>query len=145
MACYYIQYSKNATSSYEENVYRCVSFCIYHASGSAESNGPWLECPDLLWDRNTAAVSTGRVTLIDNDCTACGSQPPPPPPDLKYDCLNGGCIPKTTYNTPGVFPSLAACQSGCAKNSNCTGECVSADELAALQQAAGTVRSRLCS
>lgn len=65
-------------------------------------------------------------------------------PNESYDCINGGCIPKATYSTPGVFASLAACQSGCAKNSNCAGECVSAAELAALQAAAGTVRSRLC-
>ena len=65
--------------------------------------------------------------------------------DQPYDCVNGGCVPKTTYSTPGLFVSLAACQAGCAKNSTCTGECVSAEELAALQQAAGTVRSRLCS
>jgi hypothetical protein len=65
-------------------------------------------------------------------------------PAQKFDCLNGGCIPKSTYNTPGVFANLAACQSGCAKNSNCTGECVSAEELAALQQAASNLRSRLC-
>jgi hypothetical protein len=61
-----------------------------------------------------------------------------------YDCINGGCIPKTTYNTPGVFASLAACESGCAKNSNCTGECVSTDEIAALQQAASALQARLC-
>jgi hypothetical protein len=61
-----------------------------------------------------------------------------------YDCINGGCLPKTTYNTPGVFASLAACQSGCAKNSNCKGECVSADELAALQQAAANLKARYC-
>ena len=66
-------------------------------------------------------------------------------PDQKYDCVNGGCVPKTTYNTPGVFASLAACQSGCATNSNCLGECVEATELAALQQAANALQSKFCS
>jgi hypothetical protein len=66
------------------------------------------------------------------------------PPDTPCDCLNGGCVPKTTYNTPGIFPTLAACQSGCAKNSNCIGECVSAEELAALQQAANNLQSKFC-
>jgi hypothetical protein len=61
-----------------------------------------------------------------------------------YDCINGGCVPKATYNTPGVFASLAACQSGCAKNSNCTGECVPAEEIAALQQAANNIRAKFC-
>jgi hypothetical protein len=62
----------------------------------------------------------------------------------RHDCVNGDCVTKTTYNTPGVFETLAACQSGCGQNSNCTGECVSAEELAALQQAANNLRSRLC-
>lgn len=67
-----------------------------------------------------------------------------PDPSQPCDCINGGCVPKTTYNTPGVFPTLAACESGCAKNSNCAGECVSAAEIAALQQATSTLRSKLC-
>ncbi len=69
----------------------------------------------------------------------------PNPLDLvPCDCVNGGCVPKTTYNTPGVFPSLAACQSGCAKNSNCTGECVDPSEIAALGQALNTLQSKFC-
>jgi hypothetical protein len=65
-------------------------------------------------------------------------------PIQQYDCINGGCIPKATYNTLGKYASLAACQSGCAKDSNCTGECVSAAELAALQQAANNLQSKFC-
>ncbi len=65
-------------------------------------------------------------------------------PDRPCDCVNGGCVPKTTYNTPGIFPTLAACQSGCAKNSNCTGECVDPAEIAALGQALNTLQSKFC-
>jgi hypothetical protein len=65
-------------------------------------------------------------------------------PSVRCDCVNGGCVPKTTYNTPGVFPTLAACQSGCAKNSNCTGECVDPAEIAALKQAVNTLQSKIC-
>ena len=65
-------------------------------------------------------------------------------PNQPYDCVNGGCVPKETYKTPGAFASLAACQSGCAKNSNCTGECVNPAELAALQQAASNLQSKIC-
>ena len=70
------------------------------------------------------------------DCEVDKNQP--------FDCLNGGCVPKTTYNTPGVFLNLAACQAGCATNSTCTGECVSTAELAALQQAANQLQSKFC-
>jgi hypothetical protein len=65
-------------------------------------------------------------------------------PNQTHDCVNGGCIPSTTYNTPGKYANLADCQSGCAKDSTCNGECVSAADLANLQQAAGLVQSRLC-
>jgi len=68
----------------------------------------------------------------------------PIPPNQPFDCLNGGCIPKATYNTPGVFPSLAACQLGCAKNSNCAGECVSPAQMADLQSATANLIARYC-
>jgi hypothetical protein len=61
-----------------------------------------------------------------------------------YDCINGGCLPKATYGTPGIFTTLAACTSGCAKNSNCQGECISAEEIAALSQAANSLKSKIC-
>jgi hypothetical protein len=62
----------------------------------------------------------------------------------KCDCLNGGCISQQTYNTPGKYASLEDCQARCAKDSNCDGECVSAAEIAALQQTANLVRNKLC-
>jgi hypothetical protein len=77
-------------------------------------------------------------------CAGCCTDPVGISSAQSYDCINGGCVPKTTYNTPGVFATLAACESGCAKNSNCTGECVSTSELAALAQAANTLQSKNC-
>lgn len=154
MPCFRIQYNKNSanTSSWEADVLRCVSSCIYMDSGSSNNNGPWLDCPDLLWNASTAWVAVGRVTFVSSDCTNCSGDTPPDfvdpntsvNPNQKFDCLNGGCIPSVTYKTPGFYASLAACQSGCAKNSDCNGECVEAAELAALQQAANSVRERLC-
>ena len=64
--------------------------------------------------------------------------------DSACDCINGGCLPAAMYSTPGKFSNLANCQSACAKDSTCTGECVSPEQIAALQQAASNVRSRLC-
>jgi hypothetical protein len=65
-------------------------------------------------------------------------------PSVPCDCINGGCLPKTVYGTPGVFANLAACQSGCAKNSNCTGECVDPAEIAAHRQALNNLQSKIC-
>lgn len=61
-----------------------------------------------------------------------------------YDCVNGGCVPKATYGTPGVFSTLAACQAGCAQNSPCTGECVDPAEIAAHRQALNNLQSKFC-
>lgn len=33
-----------------------------------------------------------------------------------YDCLNGICVKKDVYNTPGIFASLADCQAICTSN-----------------------------
>jgi hypothetical protein len=74
------------------------------------------------------------VTLV-----GCG-----PTPDQPCDCVNGGCVPKTTYNTPGVYANLAACQAGCAQNSPCTGECVDPAEIAGLRQALNNLQSKFC-
>ncbi len=65
-------------------------------------------------------------------------------PSQPCDCLNGNCVPKATYNTPGYYANLADCKSGCGKNSPCNGECVSASEVAALQQAAENLIARVC-
>jgi hypothetical protein len=62
----------------------------------------------------------------------------------KCDCINGGCLPSKIYNTPGKYANLAACESGCAKDSNCDGECVSAAEISALQQAANALQNEFC-
>jgi hypothetical protein len=88
-----------------------------------------------------------EVYTITNTPTGCPSCEPAPPtlnPNQPCDCVNGGCVAKTTYNTPGVFPTLAACISGCAKNSDCTGECVDPAEIAAHRQALNTLQSKFC-
>jgi hypothetical protein len=72
-----------------------------------------------------------------------GCQDTSSPADI-CDCLNGGCIPAALYGTPGKYANLAACQSACAKDSNCIGECVSPAEIAALQQAANNLQSKIC-
>jgi hypothetical protein len=86
----------------------------------------------------------GYCSYANEFIVSSSSDCPPIDPAQPCDCVNGGCVPKTTYNTPGKYPSLAACQSGCAKDSACLGECVSPEQLAALQQAADLVKSKLC-
>ncbi|WP_309740075.1 hypothetical protein [Chamaesiphon sp. OTE_20_metabat_361] len=114
------------------------------------TTGPTTFCGNLrLIDvEGTFTPSNGScksATIVIVSCSFCPNCCTNPlDPAQPYDCINGNCLPKTTYSTPGKYASLTACQSGCAKDSNCSGECVSAAEIAALQQAASLVRNKLC-
>lgn len=66
------------------------------------------------------------------------------PTESGYDCINAGCVGKSLYQTPGKYATLAACQSACAKDSNCTGECVDPAEIAQLNQAINQLKSKYC-
>ena len=78
------------------------------------------------------------ISDLSPDDLRCGD------PANRHDCLNGRCIPRTTYNTPGKYRTLAACVGGCAKESPCDGECVSEAEITALQQAANNLKAKFC-
>jgi hypothetical protein len=88
------------------------------------------------------SVTSASISIV--DCRLCAGCNCNAISDQKCDCVNGGCITSTTYNTPGKYANLAACQSSCAKDSNCLGECVPLTEIAALQQAANSLQSRVC-
>ena len=91
------------------------------------------------WPYNAAGWYSSPAFYTKN-CTGA----PPPNPNVKHDCLNGHCIPAETYNTPGAYGNLAACEGGCARNSPCEGECIPIAEIAALQQAVDLIRPRVC-
>jgi hypothetical protein len=137
--CYYITYTNCAGVSGSQ--YVCSESVVYHASGG-DCGGGWFESADLGYNKSNASEQLGlaNVTSMSN-CPGCI---PGIDPNAPCDCVNGGCVPKATYGTPGKYPSLADCEAGCAKDSNCNGECVSTDEIAALQQATSNLRSRLC-
>jgi hypothetical protein len=61
-----------------------------------------------------------------------------------YDCINGKCQDKDLFKTGGKYSNLAACKANCEDKVGCDGECVSAAEIAALQQAANRIKSKLC-
>lgn len=85
---------------------------------------------------------SGVIADYVND-SYCTQPPPPPPPSTKHDCINGGCVPSSTYNTPGKYASLADCQAGCAKDAACNGECVPREKIAELDQAINAAHARL--
>ena len=137
--CFYITYVN--CNDVAGSAYICAEDLEYRGEGNC--NGGYFYSASNGFNINNASEKSGTITQVSLAlCTNCA--PPGINPSQPYDCLNGGCIPKNTYNTPGAFANLAACQSGCAKNSNCAGECVDPAELAALQQAASHLQSKIC-
>ena len=123
--------------------YYCSSTMEWITTGGHICGTGYFLAPDLNWKASTDSELAGTFSQV--SCSFCSNCCVDSiSPNQKYDCINGGCVPKITYSTPGVFANLAACESGCAKNSNCTGECVSAPEIAALQQAANNLQAKNC-
>jgi hypothetical protein len=84
------------------------------------------------------------VAVSQSNCLDCDDVPPPLTPEQPHDCVNGACLPLSVYGTPGKFTNRAACESACAKDSTCTGECIELPEITALQQAANQLKARYC-
>jgi hypothetical protein len=127
-----------------DNVFRSGYFCSENlvVVGGGVCGGVILVDAEGRSAANPAyysAISQAVEQVSCSNCSGCCQNP-----DVVCDCVNGGCVPATTYNTPGVYASLAACQSGCAQNSPCTGECVDPAEIAALNQAISSLRPRIC-
>jgi hypothetical protein len=103
---------------------------------------------------SVSVCPTGAIVIFDGinevsrSCYAVGSLTITPldsaPTTSAYDCVNGGCVPRQTYNTPGKYATLAACNAGCAKDSPCNGECVESAEIAQLNQLADQIRAKYC-
>jgi hypothetical protein len=136
--CYYITYVNCANVSGAG--YVCSELLEYRSGGSC--GGGYFYSPDTGKDASNSSEISGTVTIV--PCSNCAGCCTDPLPDGKCDCINGGCVPQATYNTPGKYANLAACESGCGKDSPCDGECVSATSIAVLQQAADIVQTRLC-
>lgn len=73
---------------------------------------------------NTTYAQAGYY--LSGSCSGCQNQSN----TTTYDCINGNCVTKGTYNTPGIHASLAACQAVCgAPTNSCNAPniCVSPD------------------
>jgi hypothetical protein len=75
-------------------------------------------------------------TNYGNSCT-------PAPTPIKHDCINGACLPKATYNTPGIYNSLSECQTAC--GTGCSGQCISNSDWAQIEGLADKLKQKNCS
>jgi hypothetical protein len=107
----------------------------YHAAGVANNTCLY---PDGYWQ-----ISRQPKYFYKGDCFPIAPETPLDP-SKRHDCVNGNCIPATVYKTMGFYSNLADCQAGCAKNSNCLGECVPQSEIENLRTAVFTLKSKVC-
>ncbi|WP_109010069.1 hypothetical protein [Nostoc commune] len=61
----------------------------------------------------------------------------------QYDCINGACTNKSTYNTPGLYQTLSDCETAC--GTGCSGKCISNSDWAQIENLSGQLKSRNCS
>jgi hypothetical protein len=69
--------------------------------------------------------------------------PLPNDSDLPHDCINGACIKKSVYGTPGLYKSLSECEIAC--GTGCSGKCISNDDWAQIEGLSNQLKSRNCS
>lgn len=63
---------------------------------------------------------------------------------LTYDCINGACFQSSQFNTPGIYTSLAQCESQCG-GSTCKGKCISNSDWAQIEGLANQLKNQNCS
>lgn len=61
----------------------------------------------------------------------------------KYDCLNGVCVTQETYDSPGLYASVAECEQACGPE--CNGKCLSNEEWDKITSLANRLKSKNCS
>ncbi|WGV23367.1 hypothetical protein [Halotia branconii] len=91
-------------------------------------------------------TTTAQVTVVDNDnstagytkfgsCIACNA--------VSYDCINGICVKKTVYNTPGFYTTISDCETAC--GTGCSGKCISNAEWSQIQGLSSQLKNKNCS
>lgn len=101
------------------------TFFLYYNGGRDSLEGNWTNY-DLL----------ASSIISQTPCTDCED------PNTSYDCINGACIKKTQYNTPGIYNSLSQCETAC--GTGCSGKCLSNEEWNKISDLAGKLKQRNC-
>ena len=65
-----------------------------------------------------------------------------PPVSIEYDCVNGACVKKTKFSTPGFYKSLSDCETAC--GTGCSGKCLSNADWNQIKGLANKLKSRNC-
>lgn len=107
------------------------------ADGIDLFSGSWIYSASTLVNGGGSSIPTATYSSVSGNCSACPVTEPE-----KYDCINGACTPKTTYNTPGLYPSLSDCQVAC--GIGCSGKCISNSDWATIEGLSNQLKNRNC-
>jgi hypothetical protein len=125
----------NSTAGYENDAPYLKSIGGKDYLYSACDNRDMLGGEEWVGISGLAPIQSATFTKTDPNC---GSQE-----SIIYDCINGACIPKTTYNTPGLYQSLSECETAC--GTGCSGKCISSSDWAQIEGLANKLKSKNCS
>ena len=149
MADYPISYSAlHSIISRQDNSDGSGSATGYGLNDRCGSNGIVY---DVRWG---STEQLGRVKFPPGgaNCIAVwivpkNSQPdidePPENENIPYDCINGACVQKKIYSTPGIFKSISECETAC--GTGCSGQCIPNDEWNKIQSLANQLKNKNCS
>jgi hypothetical protein len=93
-------------------------------------------------EQHRIVVNSGTIWLV-GSLVPNWDEDPPPPPNIAHDCINGSCIPQSTYNTPGIYQSLSDCEVAC--GTGCSGKCISNADWAQISGLASQLKNKNCS
>ncbi|MFM5960404.1 MAG: hypothetical protein ACKOQ2_25165, partial [Dolichospermum sp.] len=58
----------------------------------------------------------------------------------RYDCINGACLNKSQYGTPGIYESISVCEQNCGPG--CGGVCVPNADWTTISSLASQVKNK---
>lgn len=135
--CFYLTYVNCAGASGDG--YVCAEDISYVTTGGGCGGGYFLS-NDLGFNVGNASERSGTVQQVScSFCPGCCTDPESP----KYDCINGACLSKSAYNTPGLYSSLSVCEEAC--GTGCSGKCINNADWAQIEGLSGQLKTRNCS
>ncbi|WP_414622046.1 hypothetical protein [Calothrix sp. CCY 0018] len=101
------------------------AFYLYYNGGKEKLEGNW---------RNYDLLASSIVSQT--PCEGCVD------PNIYYDCINGACVKKDKYGTPGIYQTIEECEVVCGEG--CSGKCIANADWAKIQDFASKLKTKNC-
>ncbi|MHC5826774.1 MAG: hypothetical protein ACYT04_65630, partial [Nostoc sp.] len=110
------------------------------ADGNDIFAGSWIYSNSTLID-GAGQIPAAQFANTSGSCSNCQSVVIPV--EVAYDCVNGACIDKNTYKTPGLYESISDCEIAC--GIGCSGKCLSNADWAQIESLSSQIMNKNCS